>query len=406
MDQAHSAAARALENGDVLAALRLVALREDAMSLALRGLSMAQLGELARARALLSRARRSLSPREIHQRARVSLAESELAIAMRELPIAGRAIERAGAILLAAGDEANALFARVLDVQRLVLLGSIDEASERLSTLNLNGATPATLARAELLKVEIASRRIDAKRARAAIQCAQKAAQRAGIPALAREVEHASRALLRPVMRLIAQGREESLTLDGVERVFASRALIVNALKREIGTVSGAIDLARRPVLFSLARMLGERYPGGASRESLIACAFGMQRTNETHRARLRVEVARLRRVVAELARIEATAEGFVLVPRGTEGVMVLAPPVEGENGAVRALIADGQAWSSSAIALALGMSQRSIQRILAVLERDGHVCARGSARMRRWFAPPISGFATTLLLPSALGLG
>jgi hypothetical protein len=50
MDSLITAAARALAAGDPLGALKRVALREDAPALALRGIAMAQLGDLARAR--------------------------------------------------------------------------------------------------------------------------------------------------------------------------------------------------------------------------------------------------------------------------------------------------------------------------------------------------------------------
>ncbi|MGC4068924.1 MAG: helix-turn-helix domain-containing protein [Polyangiaceae bacterium] len=397
-------AARALGNGDVLGALRLVALREDATALALRGVAMAQLGELTRAKELFRRARLALPAREAVQRARVSLAEAEVALAARELAISRRAIEQAGETLRLAGDRGNVAFARVLEIQRLVLSGDVAEAVAQLSSLSLAGALPATVVRAELLHVEIASRLLDAPRARSALERARRAARRANIAALSLEIERASQTLAGPVLRMIVGGVEEPLRLDEVERVLASRSLVIDALRRKVGTSGELVTLARRPVLFSLLRTLGECFPGEGSRELLIARAFGAKRTDASHRARLRVEMARLRRAVSPFARVEATPAGFVLVPRRAKDVVVLAPPFDGENGAIRALLSDGQAWSSAAVAVALGMSQRTVQRILFALERDGHVVARGRARMRRWFAPPIAGFSTTLLLPGAFG--
>jgi hypothetical protein len=67
MDSLITAAARALARGDPLGALNRVALRDDAPALALRGIAMAQLGDLVRAKALLRKrhwpARDASSPR-------------------------------------------------------------------------------------------------------------------------------------------------------------------------------------------------------------------------------------------------------------------------------------------------------------------------------------------------------
>ena len=158
-------------------------------------------------------------------------------------------------------------------------------------------------------------------------------------------------------------------------------------------------------MLFALARALAEAWPGDIDRHTLILRAFGTRRPNESHRARLRVEIGRLRALVAALAHIEATAEGFVLKPRGPRGAAVLAPPVEGEQGSLLALLSDGAAWSTSALALALGASQRTVQRALVELEAAGRVRSIGRGRAQRWLSPPLAGFTTILLLPAALPL-
>ncbi len=152
-----------------------------------------------------------------------------------------------------------------------------------------------------------------------------------------------------------------------------------------------------------MARALAEAWPGDVEREALIACAFRTRRPDETHRARLRVEIGRLRALVSALAQIEATARGFVLKPRDARDVVVLAPPIDGDQASLVALLSDGAAWSTSALALALGASQRTVQRALAELEADGRVRAIGRARAQRWLAPPLAGFTTILLLPAAL---
>ena len=90
-------------------------------------------------------------------------------------------------------------------------------------------------------------------------------------------------------------------------------------------------------------------------------------------------------------------------MPRRDREVVVLARPVEEQNGAVLAFLADGESWSSSALALALGSSQRTVQRALDELAAAGKVQSYGVARARRWMTPPVPGFTTTLLLPGPL---
>ena len=135
----------------------------------------------------------------------------------------------------------------------------------------------------------------------------------------------------------------------------------------------------------------------------MIACAFRIRRPDETHRARLRVEIGRLRALIKGLASIEATARGFVLKPHDGHTVVVLAPPIDGDEASLMALLSDGAAWSTSALALALGDSQRTVQRALVELEADGRVRSIGRARARRWLSPPLAGFTTILLLPTVL---
>ncbi len=165
------------------------------------------------------------------------------------------------------------------------------------------------------------------------------------------------------------------------------------------------ISLARRPVLFALARALGEAWPADVPRDVLLARAFGAKLADESHRARLRVEVGRLRRALQTLARVNATKRGFALAPRHARKVVALAWPIEidEERAAVLAFLADGESWSSSALALALGTSQRTVQRALDSLAAAGKVQPFGNGRARRWMTPPVPGFATTLLLPAPL---
>ena len=406
MDSLITAAARALAAGDPLGALKRVALREDAPALALRGIAMAQLGEFARARALLRRAARAFGPREAMARARCVVAEAEIALVSRDLGWPARALDAARATLEAHGDRVNAAHARVLEVRRLLLIGRVDEAERALSGLDPAPLPPAMRTAHELVAAGIAVRRLRTKAARAALARARRAARDAGIPALAAEVEAACRVLDTPAARLIAGGRERLLLLEEVEALLRSNAFVLDACRRVVRQAGRVAPLAKRPVLFALARALGEAWPRDVPRDALIARAFGSKRADESHRARLRVEVGRLRRLLRPLADVRATARGFVLAPRRARRVVVLAPPLEGDHAAVLAFLADGECWSSSALALALGASQRTVQRALDSLEAAGKVQSSGRGRARRWVSPPVPGFTTAFLLPSPLPIG
>jgi len=404
MDSLITAAARALASGDALGALNRVALRDDAPALALRGIAMAQLGDLVRAKALLRSAGRAFGPREAVARARCVVAEAEIALVSRDLRWPAKALDAARAMLEEHGDRVNAAYARYLEVRRLLLIGRLDDAERTLAELDPAPFPPALMTAHELVVAGIALRRLRTSAARAALARAERAARLAGIPALAAEVESAYRVLSTPAARLIASGQERSLLLEDVEALMTSTALVVDACRhvvREVGTV--VVSLVRRPVLFALARALGEAWPGDVSRDTLIARAFGAKVADESHRARLRVEIGRLRALLRRRAHVRATKRGFVLAPRRARKVVVLAPPVEGQHAAVLAFVADGESWSSSALALALGTSQRTVQRALDSLAAAGAVQPCGRGRARRWVTPPVPGFTTTLLLPASL---
>jgi hypothetical protein len=198
-------------------------------------------------------------------------------------------------------------------------------------------------------------------------------------------------------------GEERLLLLEEVEALLASKAFVVDACRHLVRHAGTMISLATRPVLFALARALGEAWPGDVPRDTLVARAFGAKRADASQRARLRVEVGRLRTALRTLADVSATNRGFALAPRRAPEVVVLAPPVEEEHAAVLAFLADGESWSSSALALALGASQRTVQRALDSLAAAGKVQSFGRGRARRWMTPPVPGFTTTLLLPAPL---
>jgi len=403
MDSLITAAARTLAAGDPLGALKRVALRDDAPALALRGIAMAQLGDFARAKELLRNAARAFGPKEPVARARCIVAEAEIALASRDLGWPAKMLDAARSTLEAHGDRLNAGFARYLEVRRLLLIGHLDEAERMLADLDPSLFPPTSRTFHELVVAGIAMRRLRTKEARAALARAERAARQAGIPALMAEVENGSRVLNTPAARLIARGDERLLMLEDVEALLASKAIVVDACRNVVRHADTLVLLARRPVLFALARVLGEAWPGDVPRDVLLARAFGARFVDESHRARLRVEIGRLRRMLRKVTTINATKRGFTLAPpRGSE-VVVLARPVEEEHADVLAFLTDGESWSSSALALALGASQRTVQRALDSLAAEGKVQSFGRARSRRWITPPMPGFTTILLLPPPL---
>jgi tetratricopeptide (TPR) repeat protein len=402
MDSLITAAARALAAGDPLAALKCVALRDDAPALALRGIAMAQVGELTRAKDLLRRAARAFGPREPVARARCVVAEAEIALVSRDLGQPVQALGSARAILEAQGDSANAAHAGYLEARRLLLIGKLDEAERTLKGLNANALPPASRAGHGLVAAGIAMRRVRTQPARTALDQAASAAREAGIHSLMAEVEHVSRALEAPAARLIGRDGERLLRLEEVEALLASDTLVVDACRNVVRTGPVIVSLAGRPVLFALVRVLAEAWPEDVSRQTLLARAFRARQADESHRARLRVEIGRLREILSPMAELNATQRGFALVTRGANTVAVMVPPVEGDHAELLALLADGEAWSSSGLALALGISPRTAQRVLEALAASGRAESFGHGRACRWIAPKPPGFPTSLLLPAS----
>jgi len=403
MDSLITAAARALAAGDSLGALKRVALRDDAPALALRGIAMAQLGDFVRAKELLRKAARAFGPKEPVARARCIVAEADIALASRDLGWPAKMLDAARSTLEAHGDRLNAGFARYLEVRRLLLIGHLDEAERILADLDSSLFPPASRTFHELVVAGIAMRRLRTKEAHAALAGAERAAHQARIPALMAEVENAFRILNTPAARLLAGGDERLLLLEDVEALLKSKAIVVDACRNLVRDRNTLVSLATRPVLFALVRALAEAWPGDVPRDVLLARAFGARFVDESHRARLRVEIGRLRRMLRKVADISATKRGFTLVSKRGREVVVLARPVEEEHTDVLAFLTDGQSWSSSALALALGASQRTVQRALDSLAAEGKVQSFGRARSRRWITPPVPGFTTILLLPAPL---
>lgn len=403
LDVQVSTAARALATGDPLGALKLVALRDDARSLALRGIAMAQLGDFTRAKELLKKAARAFGPKEAVARARCVVAQAEIALASRDLGFPAKSLDSARATLAANGDRANASHSRYLELRRLVLIGKLEDAERLLADLDPSLFPPPLRTAHELVVAGIAMRRLHSEAARSALSRAQRAARDAHIPALTAEVESAARLLTTPAARRIARDEERVLLLEDVEQLLASKSLVVDACRNLVRHGQTVVSLTTRPVLFALARALAEAWPADVSRDVLLARAFGARFTDESHRARLRVEIGRLRKMLRPLARLTATERGFTLTPLRAREVVVLARPVEEEHASVLAFLTDGESWSSSALALALGESQRSVQRALDSLAAADKVQSFGRGRARRWITPPVPGFTTILLLPAPL---
>jgi hypothetical protein len=406
MDSVISAAAQALATGDPLGALKRIALRNDAPALALRGIAMAQLGDLARAKALLRKAARAFGAKEAVSRARCIVAEAEIALVSRDLSFSGKVLDAARATLERHGDQSNAAHARHLEIRRLLLIGHLEKAEQELSKFDATPLPPALRAAHELAVAGIAIRRVRMKRAREALAEAERGARQAGIPALLAEVENTTLVLNTPAARLMSPGEERPLLLEEVEGLLASGALIVDACRHAVRDADTMVSLTTRPVLFALARALAEAWPADVPRGTLLARAFRAKHADESHRARLRVEIGRLRSKLKPVADVSATTLGFALTPRRARKVVVLAPPIEDEYAAVLAFLSDGESWSSSALSVALGASARTVQRALDALATAGKAQAYGRGRARRWIARPVLGFATTLLLPGPLPRG
>lgn len=399
MDSTLNAAALALASGDVLGALNRVALRDDPASLALRGIAMAQLGDLARARELLKQAARGFGRQESVARARCILAEAEIALVCRDLAWPDRRLETARAVLAERGDRANAAHADIIAARRHLLLGQLERTAEHLAQLVPEALPPALLAGYWLVQAGLDIRLLRVAAARQALQHAGEAARRSGMVGLLAEVEAASLPLDGPVALLRRNGVETAIALDAVEALLASPALVADATRNALRQAGAVISLSTRPVLFALLRVLADAWPGDAARGTLLASAFHARHADESHRARLRVEMTRLRQLIAPLADVSATPVGFRLVPKAGD-VAVLAFPLEQRSAAVMALLADGELWSSSALALVLDTSARTVQRVLQDLQAAGKVQAIGRGRAQRWSQLTLPGFPTTLLLP------
>lgn len=399
MDVVLRSALAALHQGEPLAALQRTALRDDPTALVLRGIAFARLGELERADVLLQRAvPRIDAPRAFRACARAALAE--VALARRDLRRAGSSLLAAERALAADAPGGDAAHVRLLRARHQLLLGDVGGAAEMLATLVRMRPGLPTQALAAALAGEIALRRRRPHDARAAFAAARAVAQRSRLPALAAEVDTATASLELPVARQLDAQGARPLTLEQLEALDDDGSLVLDGCRRIVRWGVRTVSLQRRPVLWTLLQELATAVPCDVSRDALVATAFGARRADASHRARLRVEVARLRRLLRPFATLRATAAGFVLLPRATS-VRVLVPPIDTKAAALLALLADGATWTTHSLAEASGQSQRTVQRALAELRADGQVEPHGRGRRQRWRIAPLLGFATCMLLPA-----
>ncbi len=294
------------------------------------------------------------------------------------------------------GDGRNAAWARLVEARRSIVLGRLDAAERALERVPERDLPPVVLAVRALAELEIALRRLDGGRARAAVRRAEDLAHGARFPALTAEIAQAAQALDRVVARVRSPAGVTDARLADLDALALSGALVVDACRRRLVRGPVARDLRSRPSPFALLRALGEAHPGDVSRDRLAAILFGARRPDASYRVRLRVEVGRARQLARGLCRIVATEQGFRLDAGGD--VVVVAPPDASEGADVLALVESGEAWTAASLAAALGCGVRRVQRALKELAAQGRVTSLGSGRARRWTASP--RIASHLLLP------
>ena len=274
MDSMITAAARLLAAGDLLGALKRVALRDDGPALALRGIIMAQLGDLVRARVLLKAAARAFGPKEAVSRARCLVAEAEIALVSRDLTWPAKTLAGARTVLEAHGDRLNAAHARHIEVRRLLLIGHFDEAERLLSEVEPEMLPPPLRTSYELAVAGIAIRRLQTSRAHAALNRAEGIARAAGIRSLIAEVESVIQILKAPAASLVAGTSRRLVLLEEVEALVASDNLVVDACRYSVRVADKEVSLTTRPVLFGLAKSSARRGPAMSRGERLLPVCF------------------------------------------------------------------------------------------------------------------------------------
>jgi tetratricopeptide (TPR) repeat protein len=396
VDAPLTAAARALASGDGLSALKWLGLRADAPARAMRGAALSQLGEFVRAKAQLRAALRALGPGDGLLRARCLAAEAEIALALGDLRWSAEPVARAVAELEAAGDSRNAAYLQLVAARAALRLGRPEDAERLLRHAKFAPAAPLERTFAELVRVELAAKRGDPDLLTSALACAGAAADGAAIPALGSEVARIRDHYEGPTAVITSRGKARIASFCELCALGRSAEVVIDGGGREVRSSGECVSFARRPVLFELLRVLAEVWPDAASRDVLISRAFGARRSNESHRIRLRVELGRLRKFVRPQLEVVAKEPGYAL--SATREVVLVMPLEESPASRVLSLMHGGEPWSAPSLALALDVSERTVQRSLGELQSAGKVGPTGNGRGRRWvrlFAIP-----TDLLLP------
>jgi tetratricopeptide (TPR) repeat protein len=391
-----TAAARALSLGDALSALKWLGRRTDAPARAMRGAALSQLGAFVSAKAQLRAALRALGPESGLLRARCLAAQAEIALALGDLRWSAEPVARAVAELEAAGDARNAAYLRLVAARAALRLGRPADAERLLRPATFAPVAPLDRTLAELVRVELAAKRGDPDLLKSALASAGAAAERAAIPALVSEVARIRDRYEGPAAVITSRGKARTASFCEVCALGRSAGVVIDGGAREVRSSGDGVPFARRPVLFDVLRVLAEAWPGAVPREALIARVFGARRPNESHRIRLRVEIGRLRKVVRPRLGVVSEGPGYAL---SAAGEVVLVMPLE-ESPASRllSLMHGGEGWSASSLALALDVSERTIQRSLGELQRAGKVGPTGNGRGRRWVR--LFEIPTDLLLP------
>ena len=420
----HLEAADRLAHGDALGALNAIAGDEDGHAHALRGIALAQLEELDAAQRELRLAAQTFEDHPLYH-ARALAALAEVSAARREIGTALDALATAADRLAEVGDRRNAAWMRLVRVRLLVLIGALSEARAELATVAEGLAAdpkgdPVLRSTHGLARASVAIRELETEDALAALDQALTELTHSddgaavAHPLLSAELEAHRGALTRPVARRTLSGRVQRLTVPELATVFAgsrdgaalakARAWwVIDAIAGRFGRAGEDLrDLASRAVPFALLVELGRVWPEAMATDTLIARVFGGPPDDESYRDRCRVEIDRLRRLLPSACRIDPAGRAWRLVVPNDESVVVVELEAEGDT--LTALLADGQPWAARDLALAIGASQRSVQRSLRSLVRRGEVESVGRARAQRWVSTrATSGIATQMFLVSLL---